>query len=130
VIELSVRTAAREQAVDLTERIQSEIARCRAETGACLVYCPHTTAGLTINEATDPAVMSDLFTHLSRTVSDDGPWTHAEGNAPAHVKSTLVGSSVFIGIKDGRLDLGLWQGIFLCEFDGPRHRVIRLRILA
>ena len=129
MIELSVRTSGREDPVDLTERIQQEVNRHGIDTGVCTVFCPHTTAGLTINEAADPSVMQDLFAYLSRLVPDDGAWTHAEGNSPAHVKATLVGSSLTIGIDAGRLELGTWQGIFLCEFDGPRNRTVKLRIL-
>jgi len=90
----------------------------------CLVFCPHTTAGVTVNEAADPDVALDLLTALSRVVEQEGPWRHREGNSPAHVKASLVGSSVLLPICQGMLALGTWQGIFLCEFDGPRAREI------
>jgi len=98
--------------------------------GLCVVYVPHTTAGVTINENADPSVRRDMLMALARAVPDSLPYTHGEGNAPAHVKASLVGSSVSVVIQDGRLRLGTWQGIFLCEFDGPRERHVLVKTLS
>ena len=94
-----------------------------------MVYVPHTTAGVAINEGADPSVAVDIVRALERAVPDDQPFEHAEGNSPAHVMSTLVGSSVLVAVEDGRLALGRWQSIFFCEFDGPRSREVWLRKL-
>ncbi len=127
---LDVRTAKREEFVDITPLVREEVRRSGARQGLCVVFCPHTTAGLTINEAADPAVAADVLTALGRLVPDDGRWTHLEGNAPAHVKASLMGSSVQLPIVDGDLALGTWQAVFLCEFDGPRSRQVWLRFVA
>lgn len=126
--EIPLRTTAREQLLDITEDVRSAVHAAGIDTGACLVYCPHTTAGVMINEGYDPAVGDDLQAFLRRLVPDDAAWTHAEGNSPAHVKATLVGSSVWIPIAGGAPRLGRWQAIFFAEFDGPRERHIWLHI--
>jgi len=127
---LRVRTQRRTELVEITESVAQALSGTDTGEGACFVYCPHTTAGLLINERADPAVAHDIRGALDRLVPQDGPWTHAEGNSPAHVKASLVGSSVLVPLVDGALQLGTWQGIFLAEFDGPRERVIQLRILS
>jgi len=104
------------------------VARLRVAEGLCTIYCPHTTAGLMINERADPAVVHDIGSFLEELVPEHRAWTHAEGNSPAHVKAALIGESVQIIIEGGKLCLGTWQGIFLAEFDGPRERKIWLRI--
>lgn len=124
MIRVAIRTTQREELVCVTDRVQAAVQSAGVEDGLCLVFCPHTTAGITVNEAADPEVPSDLLSALSRLVPDDGPWRHREGNSPAHVKASLVGCSVLLTIKDGSLELGTWQGVFLCEFDGPRFREI------
>ena len=126
--EIAVRTSARRELVDITEKV-AEIARESDADGIWLVYVPHTTAGVTINEGADPDVATDIVMALESAVPNQQPWKHAEGNSPAHVMSTLVGSSVLVAIEDGDLVLGTWQSIFFCEFDGPRSRQVWLRPL-
>lgn len=125
-----VRTHARDEMVDITRQIADVVTGSGVERGAVLVYCPHTTAGVTVNEAADPDVAADILAGLARLVPADGPWRHAEGNSAAHIKATLVGSSVQVPIADGRLALGTWQGVFLCEFDGPRTRSVSVAVSA
>jgi len=127
---LNVPSTKREELVDITALVREEVRSSGIDTGICVVYCPHTTAGLTINEHADPAVANDLLVAFERLVADDIAWTHLEGNSPAHVKATLVGASVQVPIDEGDLALGTWQGIFLCEFDGPRARQLWLRFVA
>jgi secondary thiamine-phosphate synthase enzyme len=127
---LSVPSTRREELVDITSLVRREIEREGIHEGLCVAYCPHTTAGLTVNEHADPSVAKDIMTALDRLVPDDGSWEHLEGNSPAHVKASLVGSSVQLPIDDGSLVLGTWQGVFLFEFDGPRTREVWLRFVA
>jgi secondary thiamine-phosphate synthase enzyme len=126
---IEIRTQRREDLVDLTGEIGRIVAASGRREGVCLVYVPHTTAGVTINEHADPDVKADILMTLARMVPDSLPYAHAEGNSPAHVKAGLVGSSVSVIIEDGRLRLGTWQGIFLCEFDGPRTRKVWVKII-
>ena len=128
--EVSVRTERRTQLVDITREVREALAG--AEGAAALVYVPHTTAGVTINEHADPAVARDLETALERVVDDAWPWQHhepGEENASAHVRASLVGPSVVVPLRDGELALGTWQGIFFCEFDGPRARTVYVSAL-
>ena len=127
---IDVRTAEREQFVDITRMVADAIAEIGVREGAALVYCPHTTAGITVNEHADPDVAADIIGWLADTCPRGARWRHLEGNADAHVKATLVGSSALVPLRDGRLDLGTWQGIFFCEFDGPRSRHVDVRLLA
>ena len=126
--EIQVRTRARRELVDITGQVAAA-ARETGGDGAWLVFVPHTTAGVTINEGADPAVAEDILTALETAVPEDQPWKHAEGNSTAHVLTTLVGSSVLVAVEDGELELGTWQAIFLCEFDGPRSRKVWLQKL-
>ena len=126
---LEVRSTQREEFIDITSIIREAVRVSGTEEGVCVAFCPHTTAGLTINECADPAVAADILSALKGLVPDDGPWAHLEGNSPAHVKASLMGSSVQVLLSDGDLALGTWQGIFLCEFDGPRTRTVWLRFL-
>jgi secondary thiamine-phosphate synthase enzyme len=125
---LEVKTASREIFVDITNQVEEEVRRSNLKSGACVVYVPHTTAAVTINENADPTVRQDILMTLRKAVPDSLPYAHAEGNSPAHVKSSLVGASITIPIEDGRLVLGTWQGVFFCEFDGPRHRQVYVKI--
>lgn len=125
--EIAIRTGARRQLVDITSKVAA--AAGGAGDGVWLVYVPHTTAGVAINEGADPSVATDIVRALERAVPDDQPFDHAEGNSPAHVMSTLVGSSVLVAIEGGEIALGTWQSIFFCEFDGPRSRRVWLRKL-
>ncbi len=125
---ITVKTSAPEEFVDITTQVRNAIRNSEIKKGMGLVYVPHTTAGITVNENADPDVKEDLLAALKKMVPDSLPWRHAEGNAPAHVKASLVGSSVHIIIEDGDLELGTWQGIFFCEFDGPRDRTVLIAV--
>lgn len=120
--EIPVHTNRREEMVDVTARVQGAVRAGGVQSGLCYVYVPHTTAAVTINEAADPTVARDVLTTLERLVPRHGDYKHAEGNADAHAKSVLIGASAVVPVADGRLVLGTWQGIFFCEFDGPRRR--------
>lgn len=114
--------------VDITRDVAGVVAGSGVVSGYALVYCPHTTAGLTINECADPDVRADILAGLGRLVPRGGGWRHAEGNADAHIKASLMGASVRVPVRRGALALGTWQGIFFCEFDGPRHRSVDVTI--
>ncbi len=122
--ELAFRTRARTDFVPLTRAVQDAVRELGLERGAVAVFVPHTTAGVTINENADPDVAADLEQVFDRLVPWNGPYAHGEGNTAAHVKASLVGSSVHVPVEAGRLRLGTWQGLFLCEFDGPRDRAV------
>jgi len=131
VHELRVTTERQSQLVDITSRVRAAVV---GETGAAvLVYVPHTTAGITINEHADPAVARDFETALERIVPSDWPWQHVEEgeeNAPTHIRAAFMGPSVLIPLRDdGELALGTWQGVFFCEFDGPRDRSVYVTVL-
>jgi secondary thiamine-phosphate synthase enzyme len=126
---IDIPTTSKDVLIDITRRIEEAVGESKVNTGLCVIYVPHTTAGVTINENADPSVRRDLLMTLARAVPDSLPYAHAEGNASAHVKASLVGSSASVLIEDGRLRLGTWQGIFLCEFDGPRQRHVLVKIL-
>ncbi len=119
---INVTTFEREQLVDITRKIQSAVAESNIETGICFVHIAHTTAGLTINENADPDVVDDILLSLDDIVKNLRGFKHGEGNSTAHVKSSLMGNSVSVPVKNGKLQLGTWQGIYFCEFDGPRNR--------
>ncbi len=119
---INLTTFEREQLVDITRKIQSAVAESNIETGICFVHIAHTTAGLTINENADPDVVDDILLSLNDIVKNLRGFKHGEGNSTAHVKSSLMGNSVSVPVKDGKLQLGTWQGIYFCEFDGPRNR--------
>jgi secondary thiamine-phosphate synthase enzyme len=125
---IEVRTASRTQLVDITDMVSDKLATSAVTTGACYVYMPHTTAGLTINENADPDVARDILAGLAHLVPVTGDYHHAEGNSDAHIKATLVGSSLMVPVIDGRLALGSWQALYFCEFDGPRHRHVLVGI--
>lgn len=127
-LELPVRSTTREEMIDLTSSVSEAVRRAGLTEGTVTVFVPHTTAGVTIQEHADPDVAADLLRALSRIVPRDGGYAHAEGNSDAHIKSTLVGSSVQVLVEQGRLRLGTWQGIFFCEFDGPRSRRVWLSL--
>lgn len=127
---LSLPTPEREVFIDITEQVAATVRGASFKGSACLVYSPHTTAGLTINECADPDVVLDMRTALGELVADDHRWRHREGNSPAHVKASLMGTSVIVPVVDGKLALGRWQGVFFCEFDGPRTREVWVRFLS
>ncbi len=126
---IEVRTGKREELIDITAEIERIVARAGRRDGLCLVFVPHTTAGITINENADPDVKADILMTLGRAVPDDLPFAHSEGNSTGHVKASLAGSSVTVPIEDGKLRLGTWQGITFCEFDGPRGRKVWVKII-
>ncbi|MEA1871268.1 MAG: secondary thiamine-phosphate synthase enzyme YjbQ [Candidatus Bipolaricaulota bacterium] len=125
---IRVTTHRKTEFVEITPAVEAVVSRLGVAEGLCTLYCPHTTAGLMINERADPAVVHDIGSFLEEFVPERRAWTHAEGNSPAHVKAALIGESVQILIEGGKLRLGTWQGIFCAEFDGPRERKIWLRI--
>ena len=130
--EFSVTTQKRSQLVDITELVKAALGNLNGASAA-LVYVPHTTAGVTINEHADPAVARDFEAALEKIVSEDWLWEHieeGEENAPAHIRAAFMGSDVVVPVRDGRLALGTWQGIFLCEFDGPRTSSVYVTPLA
>ena len=126
---LSVKTRKRTEFVDITSDINQLIQKSGTDQGLCMIYVPHTTAAVTINESADPSVKSDILMVLNQIIPWEENYRHLEGNSPAHIKSTLVGSSELIAIENRRLILGTWQGIFFCEFDGPRSRKVDVRII-
>jgi secondary thiamine-phosphate synthase enzyme len=132
VLEIALKTERKTQLVDITGQVEDALDGADGASAA-LVYVPHTTAGVTINEHADPAVARDLEAAMERMVSDDWGWQHVEAgeeNAPAHVRASLAGPHVLVPVEAGRLALGTWQGIFFCEFDGPRQRKVYVTPLA
>jgi len=127
---IQVNTPDHSVMVDVTDLISRKVEQCGVQSGLCVVYIPHTTAGIMVNEGADPAVMDDVLNVLDKLVPWRAGYKHTEGNAAAHVKSILVGGSTHIIIENGRLMLGTWERIFLCEFDGPRTRKIRIKIMS
>ena len=125
-----LRTSRRQEMVDITRFVEEAVRKAGVRSGLCVVYCPHTTGAVTINEGADPDVASDILMGLSRLVPEDLPFRHREGNADAHLKASLVGPSENLIVNEGRLLLGTWQKIFFCEFDGPRERSVHLKFLA
>jgi secondary thiamine-phosphate synthase enzyme len=126
---LSVKTRERTEFIDITSDINKLIQKSGVVQGLCMIFVPHTTAAVTINESADPSVKSDILKILNQIIPWEANYRHLEGNSPAHIKSTLVGSSELIAIENQRLILGTWQGIFFCEFDGPRTRKMDVRIM-
>jgi len=125
---LTVRTSRRVELIDVTSEVAEVVRQSDLEEGLCLVYVPHTTAAVTINENADPSVGRDVMMKLNQLVPRDDAYTHSEGNSDAHVKSTLVGCSEVIPVRDGQLVLGTWQGVCFCEFDGPRQRRLMVTV--
>ncbi len=126
---LTVKTKSRTGLIDITSEAQNTVRSSGITDGLCLLYVPHTTAAITINESADPSVKDDILMILNEIVPWEAKYRHLEGNSPAHVKSTLVGASELVAIEKGRLVLGTWQGIFFCEFDGPRTRKLHVNIM-
>lgn len=126
---IAIRSLSRQQFIDITNLVQRAIDNLGIKEGVCIVYVPHTTAGITINEDADPDVIGDIGRYLDRLVPETGEFRHIEGNSPAHIKSSLVGHSVTVPVEDGKLLLGRWQGIFFCEFDGPRSRQVIVKLI-
>jgi len=127
--EFSVRTHNRTEFLDITAQVGKIIQESKVSSGLAVVFVPHTTAAVTINENADPSVQHDLLSDLNRLVPFTGPYQHTEGNSAAHIKSSLVGPSKTLLIENERLALGTWQGIYFCEFDGPRTRKVWVKII-
>jgi secondary thiamine-phosphate synthase enzyme len=127
VIEVSTRE--RTCMLDITGEVERAVGDIGVREGLCTVLVPHTTAGITINENADPSVRRDILAQLAKLVPDDGRYSHTEGNADAHIKASLMGGSVQVPVEGGRLKFGTWQGIFFCEFDGPRRRKVWVSVL-
>lgn len=126
---INISTQKRTQLLDITAQVAEKVKKEGIKDGICILYCPHTTAALTINENADPSVRQDILSQLEKVAPLRGDYRHLEGNADAHIKASIVGSSVTIIISDGTLKLGTWQGVFFCEFDGPRQRKLFIQII-
>lgn len=129
MVKLSVKTGSRTELVDITPQVGRVVADSGARGGVVHVYSPHTTCGLTINENADPTVKTDILMVMNQVVPWKADYKHLEGNSPAHVKTTLAGPSLTLFVDGGRMVLGTWQGIFLCEFDGPRTRKVLVKVV-
>jgi len=126
---LTVKTGSRTEFIDITSEVKRVVTASDISDGLCMVYVPHTTAAVTINESADPSVQSDMLSVLNKMVPWDAGYRHMEGNSAAHIKTTLVGTSELVAVEDRRLVLGTWQGIFFCEFDGPRTRKVHVKLM-
>src|SRR6266513_5308593 len=126
---LSLKTDRRTQLVEVTAQVQKVVASSGVATGICYLYVPHTTAAITINECEDPNVAEHLEGALDRLIPATGPYRHREGNSDSHLKAVLVGGSQIIHVEGGKLMLGRWQGVFFCEFDGPRERKLQVKVV-
>ena len=127
-ISFDVQTTRRAQMVNITERVAEAVERSGVEQGTCHVFIPHTTAGVTINEGADPDVAADVESHLAELVPKEAAFEHEEGNSDAHIKTVLVGPSCLAPVRGGKLALGTWQAVFLCEWDGPRTRRVEVAV--
>ena len=125
----SVSSKQRNEMLDITARVSSIVGHSGIVNGDCVIYCPHTTAAITINENADPDVTRDVLAVLNRLIPERGDYRHAEGNSDAHAKASIIGPSVCVPVSDGRLVLGTWQAIYFCEFDGPRRRKLHVRFV-
>jgi len=126
---LNIKSRSKTEFIDITDDIQNVIKESGVNDGVCHIYVPHTTAGITINEGADPSVKRDILTSINRLIPFEGDYQHMEGNSAAHIKSSLVGVSKTVLIEDGKLLLGTWQSVYFCEFDGPRHRRVIVKIV-
>jgi secondary thiamine-phosphate synthase enzyme len=128
IAQFALTTRSRSSMEDITAQVEKVVRDSGVSEGLCCVYCPHTTAGVTVNEGADPDVKADILATLDEVVPWSGRYRHVEGNSAAHVKATLVGSSATLIVQEGRLALGTWQSIYFCEFDGPRQRRVFVRV--
>jgi len=127
--ELTIATRTRTELVDITAQVQEAVGQSAVDCGLCHLFVPHTTAGLILNENWDPSVREDIIHALDKMIPQKGEYRHAEGNSPAHIKATLVGSSATVLVEQSKLVLGTWQGIYLAEFDGPRRRRVLVKVV-
>jgi len=125
---ITVSTRSKTELVDITSEIEKIVETSGTKEGICWVFIPHTTAGITINEGADPSVKRDILSQLDKLIPSAESYQHLEGNAPAHIKTSMVGSSQTLIIENGKLLLGTWQSVYLCEFDGPRHRKVIIKV--
>lgn len=125
-----VRTSKQTEFIDVTYSVQEIVKKSRVKDGVCMIFIPHTTAAVTINENADPSVTKDILMELNKIVPFEDRYQHTEGNSPAHIKSSLIGCSQTVFVESGRLVLGTWQGIFFCEFDGPRSRKVHVKVIS
>jgi len=128
-IHIQVDSRRRCQFINITSRVKEAVCSAAVDEGACTVFVPHTTAGVTINENADPSVVRDMLMELEKIVPFDDGYDHREGNSAAHIKASLMGSSVRLIVEHGQLSLGTWQGIYFCEFDGPRRRTVQIQVI-
>lgn len=128
-MEYNIKTTKPQEFIDITQLINEEIKRQNVQEGMAVVFVPHTTAGVTINENADPDVVDDIIMALNRAFPVKGHYRHYEGNSHAHIKASLMGPSCTIIVENGRLKLGTWQGVYFCEFDGPRNRKVYIKIM-
>jgi secondary thiamine-phosphate synthase enzyme len=126
---LTIKSKSQTELIDVTHRVQQQVTDSDMKKGLCMVFVPHTTAAVTINESADPAVPRDILMVLNKIVPWEDAYHHMEGNSPAHLKTSIIGSSETIAVENSRLVLGTWQGIFFCEFDGPRTRKLDVRLI-
>jgi secondary thiamine-phosphate synthase enzyme len=124
--EINLTTQARSQFIDISAQVGAEVAHSGIKNGFCTLFVPHTTAGLTINENTDPNAVQDILGTIERLIPKTAEYRHSEGNSDAHIKASLMGFSCTIPIINGQLHIGIWQGIYFCEFDGPRNRKLKI----
>lgn len=130
IFEIELNTKKGSEFIDITEIVREKVAKADISDGICVIFVPHTTAGVTINENADPDVVKDILSTFDKMVPlSDTDYRHSEGNSAAHIKSSLLGSSATIIIENGQLKLGTWQGIYFCEFDGPRRRKVWIKII-
>jgi len=127
--EISLNTSKRNELIDITKKITNIVNQSKVKQGVCIVYCPHTTAAITINESADPAVQRDILVNLSKLIPEKGNYQHSEGNSDSHIKSSIIGASETLIIKNNNLILGTWQSIYFAEFDGPRQRKVIIKII-
>ncbi len=128
-IEIKVQTPRRETFVDISAEVARVVKELGIDNGAVLVYCPHTTAGITINENADPAVKSDIIKHLAKLIPQNDGFDHMEGNSDSHIKASMMGSSCLVPLDNGKMRLGTWQSIYLTDFDGPRTRTVIIKVI-
>ncbi len=126
---IKIKTTKKNELVDITSKVEEIISKSSLGKGFCILYCPHTTAGIIINEGADPSVKEDILNKLSELVPESPDYKHAEGNSDSHIKSSLVGISKIIPFESGKLSLGTWQSIFFAEFDGPRNRTLETGLI-
>jgi secondary thiamine-phosphate synthase enzyme len=126
---IEIHTVKRSELIDITADVAKAVHRTKVKDGMALIFCPHTTAGLTINENADPSVKKDILTQLEALVPEAKGYSHSEGNSDSHIKTALLGNSVNVIIKDNNIVLGTWQGIYFCEFDGPREREVWVKAI-